>query len=84
MVVAIFVGLLLVLFLMGFAVPYALVITSIVGMLYSGNFNLTAMGTVAQKMSAGVNSFTLLAIPFFLLAGKMMNVGSITNRIFKF
>lgn len=84
MVVAIFVGLLLILFLLGFAVPYALVITSIVGMIYSGSFNLTAMGTVAQKMSAGVNSFTLLAIPFFLLAGKMMNVGSITNRIFKF
>lgn len=33
-------------------------------------------------MTAGVNSFTLLAIPFFLLAGKMMNVGSITKRIF--
>ena len=50
MVIAIFVGLLLILFLLGFAVPYALVITSIVGMIYSGSFNLTAMGTVAQKM----------------------------------
>ena len=42
MVIAIFVGLLLILFLLGFAVPYALVITSIVGMIYSGSFNLTA------------------------------------------
>ncbi|MBE6990912.1 MAG: TRAP transporter large permease [Ruminococcaceae bacterium] len=84
MLVAVFVGLLLILFLLGFAVPYALMTTSVVAMLYSGSFSLTSMGTMAQKMAAGVNSFTLLAIPFFLLAGKLMNVGSITRRIFNF
>lgn len=82
MIIAIFVGLLLILFLMGVAVPYALIATSVVGMIYSGGFGPVQMGTMAQKMTAGVNSFTLLAIPFFLLAGKMMNVGSITKRIF--
>lgn len=84
MLLAIFVGLLLVLFLIGVAVPYALGITAIVGMLYSGSFGVTEMGTVAMRMATGVNSFTLLAIPFFLLAGKLMNVGSITQRIFNF
>ena len=84
MIIAIFVGLLLILFLMGVAVPYALILTSVVGMLYSGGFGLVQMGTIAQKLAAGVNNFTLLAIPFFLLAGKMMNVGSITRRIFSF
>lgn len=84
MIIAIFVGLLLILFLMGVAVPYALIATSVVGMIYSGGFGPVQMGTMAQKMTAGVNSFTLLAIPFFLLAGKMMNVGSITKRIFNF
>ncbi|MCQ2560574.1 MAG: TRAP transporter large permease [Clostridia bacterium] len=84
MIVAIFVGMLLLLFLLGFAVPYALIITSVVGMLYGGKFGIVNMGTMAQKLTAGVNSFVLLAIPFFMLAGKMMNVGSITKRIFKF
>lgn len=84
MLIAIFVGLLLILFLLGFAVPYALITTSVVAMLYSGSFSTISMGTIAQKMTAGVNNFTLLAIPFFLLAGKLMNVGSITRRIFNF
>lgn len=84
MLIAIFVGLLLILFLMGFAVPYALILTSVVAMFYGGNFTVVQMGTMAQKLTAGVNSFTLLAIPFFLLAGKLMNVGSITKRIFNF
>lgn len=84
-IIAFFVGLLLILFLMGRCpVPYALIATSVVGMIYSGGFGPVQMGTMAQKMTAGVNSFTLLAIPFFLLAGKMMNVGSITKRIFNF
>lgn len=38
MIIAIFVGLLLILFLMGVAVPYALIATSVVGMIYSGGF----------------------------------------------
>ena len=58
MLLVIFVGLLLVLFLIGVAVPYALGITAIVGMLYSGSFGVTEMGTVAMKMATGVNSFT--------------------------
>ncbi|MEP3685982.1 MAG: TRAP transporter large permease [Sulfitobacter dubius] len=36
---------------------------------------------LAQKMVSGVNSFTLLAIPFFMLAANLMNEGGITTRI---
>ena len=84
MLVAIFIGLVLILFLLGMAVPYALGLTAVVGMLYSGNFTISSMQTLATKMATGVNSFTLLAIPLFLLSGSLMNVGSITDRIFKF
>ncbi len=35
-------------------------------------------------MVSGANSFTLLAVPFFLFAGKLMNTGGITYRIFDF
>jgi tripartite ATP-independent transporter DctM subunit len=53
-------------------------------MLIDGNFTLVTIGTIAQKTVAGTNNFTLLAIPFFLLAAKLMNAGSITKKIFSF
>jgi tripartite ATP-independent transporter DctM subunit len=39
---------------------------------------------MAQRMVYGVNSFPLLAIPFFLLVGRLMNLGGITDRIYTF
>lgn len=40
--------------------------------------------TVLHSMVQGVNSFTLLAVPFFILAGNLMNAANITDRIFNF
>lgn len=39
---------------------------------------------IAQKMVTGIDSFTFVAIPLFILAGELMNVGQITDRIFNF
>ncbi len=39
---------------------------------------------VAQRMYSGVDSFTLMAIPFFMLAGEFMEVGGLTRRLVKF
>jgi len=39
---------------------------------------------VPQMMTAAVNSFPLMAIPFFLLAGNLMNISGVTRRIFNF
>lgn len=39
---------------------------------------------VAQRLVVGANSFTLLAIPFFLLAGELMNAGGMSPRIVAF
>jgi tripartite ATP-independent transporter DctM subunit len=39
---------------------------------------------VPQMMTAAVNSFPLMAIPFFLLAGNLMNISGVTHRIFNF
>ncbi|HET8801560.1 MAG TPA: TRAP transporter large permease [Marinobacter sp.] len=39
---------------------------------------------VAHRMINGVDSFPLLAVPFFILAGNLMNHGGITDRIFNF
>ena len=37
-----------------------------------------------QRMYASTTGFTLLAIPFFILAGNLMNTGGVTSRIFRF
>ena len=39
---------------------------------------------VAQRMIAGIESFPLLAVPFFILAGNLMNMAGITGRIYDF
>jgi tripartite ATP-independent transporter DctM subunit len=40
--------------------------------------------TMAQRMATGLDSFTLLAIPFFILAGQIMNRGGIARRLIDF
>ena len=43
-----------------------------------------ALTTVSQRMATGLDSFTLLAIPFFILAGQLMNRGGIATRLIDF
>ena len=40
--------------------------------------------TVVHRMVGGVDSFPLLAVPFFIYAGNLMNSAGITNRIYNF
>jgi len=44
-------------------------------------FNQILLVTISQNMAASLNSFTLLAIPFFILAAAVMNAGGITPRL---
>jgi tripartite ATP-independent transporter DctM subunit len=39
---------------------------------------------MAQRMITGIDSFVLMAIPFFMLTGRLMNEGGITDRLFEF
>lgn len=45
---------------------------------------LPAVATSAQRMAAGLDSFALLAVPFFILAGQLMNRGGIARRLIDF
>ncbi|WP_226781630.1 TRAP transporter large permease [Oceaniglobus trochenteri] len=65
----------------GVPVAFALMFCGIVLMGYMGIFNTQI---VAQNMISGANTFTLLAIPFFLLAGELMNAGGLSKRIVGF
>ncbi|MFA9438053.1 TRAP transporter large permease [Uliginosibacterium sp. sgz301328] len=42
---------------------------------------LAALAVVSQKLASGLDSFTLLAIPFFILSGNIMNHGGIARRL---
>lgn len=65
--------------LLVFRVPIALclIVSSLITGLYLG-FDPAA---ILQRMVGGLNSFSLLAIPFFILAGEIMNEGGISNRL---
>lgn len=46
--------------------------------------SLAGFTTIAQRMATGLDSFSLLAIPLFILAGQIMNRGGIANRLIAF
>ncbi|MCH7408600.1 TRAP transporter large permease [Belliella sp. DSM 111904] len=68
--------------LMGIGVPVAwsLGLSSLLTLLVSVTF-IPSATTIAQRMGTGLDSFSLLAIPFFVLAGEIMNRGGIANRL---
>lgn len=71
--------------LLGLGVPVAwsIGVSTLLTMFVSIPF-MPAVTTVAQQMATGLDSFTLLAIPFFVLAGQIMNQGGIATRLIAF
>lgn len=84
MLVWIFLIVLLFLIFGGMAIAFSMGITSLVVVVIDRGVGNIPYGIIAQRMVYGVNSFPLLAIPFFLLAGRLMNTAGITDRIFNF
>lgn len=64
----------------GVPVAWSLGIASFITLLVSVAAGPSAT-TIAQRMATGLDSFALLAIPFFVLAGEIMNKGGIANRL---
>jgi C4-dicarboxylate transporter DctM subunit len=75
-------ALLLLLIMINVPIAVAMALTAIVFFIGLGNGSLLTM--LPQRMYASTTSFTLLAIPFFILAGNLMNTGGVTSRIFRF
>ena len=73
----------LILIAIGVPIAWSIGISSICTMLVSIPA-LPALTTVAQRMATGLDSFSLLAIPFFVLAGQIMNKGGIARRLVAF
>jgi tripartite ATP-independent transporter DctM subunit len=71
------------LLLIGVPVAFAIGIGTLVTLLL-GMAAEPALITIAQRMATGLDSFALLAIPFFILAGQLMNRGGIARRLIDF
>src|SRR3954471_13093592 len=74
-------GSFLALMLIGLPVALAMAVSSLLYILATG---IVPDVIVAQRMIAGVESFPLLAVPFFILAGNLMNTAGVTGRIYSF
>jgi len=77
-IVFVFIGSLLGLMALGMPVAFALIGCGLAMMLYMG---ISDPQIIIQNMWDGANSFPLLAVPFFMLAGELMNAGGMTRRI---
>ncbi len=75
------IGAFLVLMLIGVPVAVSMFSASVLYLLVYG---IAPDIIVAQRMIAGVESFPLLAVPFFILAGNLMNIAGVTGRIYAF
>ena len=74
-----FLGLLLI----GVPVAWSIAISALLTMMTSISM-LPALTTVSQRIATGLDSFALLAIPFFVLSGQLMNKGGIAHRLIDF
>lgn len=80
MSVIVMILLLLVLMVIGVPIAVALALSSLVFVLTNGMPSII----VLANMVNGINSFPLIAVPFFILAGNLMNTAGITTKIFDF
>ncbi len=78
MILTVFLLVLLGFIALGMPIAFALLLSAI-AMMFQLDFFDTQI--LAQNMLSGANSFTLMAVPLFMLAGELMNAGGISRRI---
>ena len=72
----------LALMILGLPVLFALAASPLIEIMMSGNLNL--ISSVFNRINISLESFTLLALPFFILAGAVMGKGRLTEKIIGF
>lgn len=81
MTIVIFVATLFASMAIGLPIAYALILSAVALMVQLDLFDPQIL---AQNLVGGTDSFTLLAVPFFMLAGEVMNTGGLSKRIVNF
>ena len=74
-------GVLIVFILLGVPVAFSMGLATLVAFATAGSWG--SIIVIAQRMYSGSTSFVLLAIPFYILSGLLMNDGGMTRRILK-
>jgi tripartite ATP-independent transporter DctM subunit len=69
------------LLLLAVPVAFALILSAVIAVIFVGGIDLMI---IPQQVYTGIDSFLLLAIPLFLLAGELMTVGGMTDRLLAF
>ncbi|MEA5033354.1 MAG: TRAP transporter large permease [Sphaerochaeta sp.] len=67
--------------ILGAPIAFSLGISSVAYVIYNPDLSMLF---IVQKMFTGTDSFPLLAIPFFILAGNLMNMGGVTRKLLNF
>lgn len=75
------IAILLLLLVCGINIGYALGISALLYVLLSSDMSVL---TVAQRLTVGADNLIMVALPFFLLAGELMNASGITQRLIRF
>lgn len=78
MTLAIFLSVLIIAIVLGLPVAFALLLSSMALMIH---MDILSTDILSQSLINGVDSFALLAIPFFLIAGEVMSAGGLSTRI---
>jgi TRAP-type transport system large permease protein len=81
MTIAVFLGSLLAAMALGIPISFSLLLC---GTALMWHLNMFDAQILAQNLIEGSNSFPLLAVPFFMLAGEIMNAGGLSRRIVDF
>ncbi len=80
----VFLGLMVLLFALGVPIAVSIGLTCLAVLVLTGGWSSIPTELFALQMLSGLNNFPILAIPFFIFAASMMNVGSVNARIFDF
>ena len=67
--------------IIGIPIAFCLGLCSLAVVLIKGEYSIVL---VAQKIFNGMDMFSLMAIPLFILSGDLMNLGGVTDRLIKF
>lgn len=67
--------------IIGIPIAFCLGLCSLAVVLFKGEYSIVLL---AQKVFNGMDMFSLMAIPLFILAGDLMNLGGVTDRLIKF
>ena len=84
MIITIFALVLIIVLLLGIPVVFGLGFTSIFVIALQRGIADIPFAAIAQRLIYGINNFPILAIPCFLLVGRLMNEAGVTDRIFRF